>query len=617
MLHLPLHRAVLLALTPSIALPTLASELPSTDLEPLIVTATKSPSKIGNIIAQTHVIDQGTLVHYHGQSVLDVLKSQAGFNHYSSGGSDKTSNIYLRGYDGKSVLVLINGARYASLSTGTAALGQLPVNEIERIEILYGASGTSLYGADAVGGVIQIFTKSKPDTGANFSASFGAGSHGQLDYGVSVGAQHGGGSLNLSVSHSERDGVNAIETPIKANQQDKDGFSSNNVSLSFNHQFSDNFRIGASLLGSKSTSHYDNTYSAESNIYAKQKNGAASAFAEFQYRPDSSARLQYGNSVDESTNYAGSISTDNYDNSQEQISLHLRHALPVGHAIFGAEHLSQRLDSSTNYTENKRKVSSALAGYLLAGERLDAQAFVRYDDNSQFGGETTYNAGLAYRILPSLRAGASYAKGYRAPTFNELYYPIMWGSGGNPNLRPETSDNYEAFVEHTANFANAHARTRITGYQNKVTDMIVGWTPSNIARAEITGGTLTSDWQLGNYLVGAHYDYQDAEDLSTHKDLPKRPQHKAGAYIGYQLADVDVRAEYQYVGKRYSENNEKSPLDGYALVNLSGSYQLSPKVRLSSRIHNLLGKKYHTHTAYGTVYQEQGTSAYAAINISH
>lgn len=124
-----------------------------------MVTATRTPTKISNTIAQTRVIDKEQLQRYQGQTALEVLTRQPGISYYGNGGMDKKNNFYMRGYAGNQILVLIDGIRYSALSDGSATLNLLPIDQIDRIEIVYGASGSSIYGADAMGGVIQVFTK--------------------------------------------------------------------------------------------------------------------------------------------------------------------------------------------------------------------------------------------------------------------------------------------------------------------------------------------------------------------------------------------------------------------------------------------------------------------------
>lgn len=593
------------------------SELPQVELDKIVVTATRTPTKTSNVIAQTRVIDKEDLQRYQGQSALEVLKHQPGMSHYTNGGPGTTSNFYMRGYGSNQILVLIDGIRYSSISAGGATLSLLPADQIDRIEILYGASGSSIYGSDAMGGVIQVFTKGANVDRTNFSVTVGAGSHDEYLYGASAQfANESGTTLSISASHNETNGFNAT-LPDPSNEyapynKDEDGFESDNVSLALTQRVNEQWLVGASALYSKSTTDFDN--GAAENTYSDQENGAAQAFVDWRYMPGSSVKLQYGHSIDKSDNPTYSSV---YDTKQDQISLVGQHKLPVGQGIYGLEYLNQSIDT-TQYDVDDRDVTSAFLGYVLANNQLDAQANLRFDDDSQYGNETTYNLGGAYHINPNLRAGINYAKGFRAPTFNDLYYP----GSGNPNLKPETSDNYEAFIE----YDNDMQSTRLTGYHNKVEDLIGyvanptpedQWAGSseNVDEAKIKGLSLTSDWVVNNYLFGGSYDYQQAKNNSGSTNdgnfLSIRPEHKGLVYLGYRLPSVDIRAEYQYVGDYYSgvANTDLQFVDDYGLFNISGNYKLTGNLSMTARLNNITNEQYTTIPGYTT----DGTNFFTSL----
>ena len=603
------------------------SDVPVAIFPKMTVTATRTPTAVNNTIAQTRIIDSEDLKRYQGQTVLDVIARQPGFSSFSNGGMGTTSNFYMRGYDSKQILVLIDGVRTSSLSTGQPALNLLPADQIDRIEILYGASGSSIYGADAMGGVIQIFTKGSNVDESQFSITAGVGSNDQYLYGATAQFRNDQGtSLSLSASHNKTDGINAtLPNPSDPNSpynRDKDGFESDNYSLYLNHEINSDLKVGISGIYSESTSDFDNGSSTGKDLTkSDQKNGSAQAYADWNYASGSNVKLTYGHSIDESDNPTYS---SEYHTKQDQISLVGNQALSIGKVVYGVEHLNQKLDGFLNvypapdyiptkfdYSPDDRKVTSGFLGFLTSYNNVDAQANVRYDDYSDFDSKTTYNLGAAYHFTPEWRAGINYAKGYRVPTFNDLYYP----GSENPNLTPETSDNYETFVEYTT----PKQSTRITGYYNKVDDFIA-WTGSrseNVNEAEIKGVTLTSDWYLDDYLFGFSYDYQDATDESDYtgrKDydgnsidyhgnsLPIRPEHKGLVYVGYQLDDLDLRAEYQYVDDYYYnvDNSKAQKVDSYNLVNLSGNYQLNPNLSITTRLNNVFNEKYVTAPGYNT-----------------
>lgn len=591
------------------------SELPQVELDKIVVTATRTPTKTSNVIAQTRVIDQEDLKRFQGQNALDIIKRQPGISHYTNGGPGTTSNFYMRGYNNKQILVLIDGVRYSSLSAGGATLSLLPADQIDRIEILYGASGSSIYGADAMGGVIQVFTKGTNIDRSNVSVTAGIGSHNEYLYGTSAQfVNQTGTTLSLSASHNETDGYNATLPSNLPSQTDDDGFKSDNYSILFSQKVNDSFKLGINGIYSKSTTDidayddYNTNVPALKHAFSDQNSGAASVYLEHS-DDNSNTKLTYGYSIDESLTYETDLKNGSkYDTNQQQINLVRVQDLPIGKAIIGAEHLTQELESNV-YTAKDRKIKSGFLGYLVSHNNIDAQANVRYDDYSDFDSKTTYNLGAAYHLNPEFRVGANYAKGYRAPTFNDLYYP----GSGNTNLKPETSDNYEAFVEYDTVLQS----TRLTGYHNKVDDLIGyvakptpgnpwGGSSENVDRAKVEGITLTSDWVVDSYLFGGSYDYQQAKNASggaiDGNFLAIRPEHKGLVYAGYRLPSLDVRAEYQYVGDYYSgvANTDSQLVDSYGLLNISGNYKLTDNLAMTARLNNIANKKYITLPGYNT-----------------
>ena len=600
MFRLTLLSTLITATTVSFA----AESMPETTLDSLTVTATRSPTLVQNTIAQTTVIDEADLQRYQGQSVLDVLQSQPGLIVTQSGGDGTLSNFYIRGFDSKQILVLIDGVRYSSATTGSAALNLIPTDQIDRIEVLHGASGSSLYGADAMGGVIQIFTKGHNAAQSNVAVTIGAGSQDSYKGQITGQLVNESTTVSLSAGYEETDGIDATRpyAQFNAHHPDKDGFESKNASLFLKHSFNENIDAGLTGLFAESTTEYDSSqynYILEksfpySKTYSDQKNGAVSGF--LNYKKDKlSANVKYGQSFDNLISYDGNSPTGGqFDTTQQQANLQLGYQLPIGQVIAGYEHLKQEIDSTTAYPVDSRTIKSVYAGYLLNNYKFDAQLNVRNDDNSQFGNETTFNIGGAYRILPNLRVGASYATGFVAPSFNFLYHPY----GSNPNLKAETSKNSEIFVEHSNNLQ----KTRLTVYRSDVKDKIkndINYIPQNIAEAKIEGVSLTSDWTVNNVLFGLGYDYQDTEDQNG-KELSNHPNYQGLAYIGYQQPTFDIRTEVKTVGD--------TALKGYTLLNVSGNYYVSPNLTISSRLNNLTGKEYET--TYG--YNQKGINAFVS-----
>ena len=600
------------------------SELPQVELDKIVVTATRTPTKTSNVIAQTRVIDSEELQRYQGQTVTDVLKNQPGINITQSGGMGTASNFYMRGFDSKQVLVIIDGIRYGSISLGSPSLNLLSADQLDRIEILYGASGSSIYGSDAMGGVIQIFTKGNSVDKSNVSTSVGYGSNNHYQVGVTGQLKNDTSSLSLGVSRNETDGFNVIANPESYDYNaDDDGFKSTNASLALQHKLSDSLSAGLSALYTDSTTDIDSAGNAFPNAYSDQKNGSANAYLQYK-TPLTLSKLSYGQSIDKSTSHdANSINYQEgsqFNTTQEQARLETSINAQPGTVIIGAEWLSQKLDASdvldfsgypnpavqTTYDPDDRTVKSAFVGYQLADTYYDLQANYRVDDNSQYGNESTYNLGAAIRPLAGMRIGANYATGFRAPTFNDLYFPGY----ENPNLKPERTENTEIFIE----YANDMQTSRLTGYHTNAEDLISNGT--NISESKIKGLSLTSDWNMNAFIFGLGYDYLDAKDKTSNsanydQQLAYRPKNSGMVYIGYQQPMFDVRLEAKHTDDRYTAENNK--LDSYTLLNLSGSAYITPKLRANLRVDNITDEDYILASQFGNEYATEGTSYFTSL----
>lgn len=597
------------------------NELPQVELDKIVVTATRTPTKTSNVIAQTRVVDAQDLKRFQGQTVMEVLRHQPGFSVKQDGGMGTSSNFYLRGYDSKRVLVLIDGVRYGSMSTGQPALNLLPADQIDRIEILYGASGSSIYGSDAMGGVIQVFTKGSNVEQTNFSVTAGIGSHDHYIYGAAAQfANDQGATLSLSASRNQTNGISALENQT-GNNKDDDGFESNNFAVNASIPLTKNISVGANGLFAKSTTDFDD-YTNVPNTEIDQKNGAVSVFS--QYENDKlTLRLSTGQSLDKLDNKVG----DEFETKQKQANLLSTYLLPVGQLQAGAEWLKQEVDITDNtpangkdsYKINERTIKSGFAGYQINEAAYDFQANIRYDDNSQFNDETTFGLGYAVKLAPSLRLGTSFSSGYRAPTLNDLYIESAFYVP-NENLDVEKSKNLEVFLESNTDIQI----TRLTGFSSRVDDLIdnaydasIGkYKAVNIDQALLSGYSFTSDWQLNNILFGGQYTRTNAEarsGLNKGKQLLYRPENTGLAYIGYQASNFDIRTEAEYVGKTYNSANETTFIDDYTLFNISGNYYLSPNLTWTSRINNLTNVDYTTNEGFGDRYTQDGTNFFTSL----
>lgn len=611
-----IYRIVPLALV----LPAFASQAasPVQDSTPvMVITASRTPQPLKDVIGDVTVIDRTTLDRYSGESVINALQVQAGVQIATNGGAGKTSSVFLRGANASQTLVLIDGVRYGSATAGSAALEHIPADQIERVEILRGPAA-SLYGADAIGGVIQIFTRKGTKTPLAH-ISVGVGNDGTQQASAGISGQMGATRGSINLSHSKTDGTSAIvDRKNSMFYSDDDGYENNSISASLQHQINAAYQVGASLLYADVENHYDASgYDAKFNAVAQSydyrstgHNAVFSLWNQMEWSGALSSRLQLSRSIDDSdsftpvsaSNYADVTST--FKTTQDQLTIHNNLIVPTGTVNFGAEALRQRIDSTADFATTERKIYSALVGYL--GDYSSdygtshVQTNLRYDDNSQYGNQTTYSLAVSQDINPALTVGAVHGTGFRAPSFNELYYPFY----GIATLKPEESRSNELY----AAFKGAGINSRLTVYRNEVKNLIQYdssiFGPANIGKARLQGVTLTSDWQQDALQAGFSYDYLDAQDDSGSatdgKKLARRAKNSGLVYAGVQQNGLNGRVELQAVGKRFDNASNSNRLAGYALLNIASTFTLNPEWKVGVRVNNLLDKDYAQVKGYGT-----------------
>ncbi|MGQ5522190.1 TonB-dependent receptor domain-containing protein [Chitinimonas sp. PSY-7] len=585
----------------------------------MVVTAARLPQAQNETIGDLTVLSRGDLDIFRGQMLAEVLPTQAGVQFTSNGGPGKSSSLFLRGANAGHTIVLIDGIRFGSATLGSASLQHMPVDQIERVEILRGAAA-SLYGSDAIGGVVQIFTRTGKQAKQS-AINIGAGSHGSRNLSAHLGGEVNTTRYAIGLGHSKADGISSIANPSNLNYYaDKDGYRNSNFSASVTHHIDDAHQLGASLLYAKVYSQYDGTvYDNAFNPVAQAydyrdrgEQGSMNIWSRLQVNDTWQTQLKFGSSIDKGTNYTPQAYNDlsdkkrNLNTQQQTLSWQNEIKAGPGIATLGIETLQQKVSGDTAYSVSQRRINSLFTGYLAHLGQLRLQSNLRYDDNSQFGDHTSAQLGSSWQLNPTWQLGGNLGTGFRAPSFNDLYWP----GSESPNLKPETAFNRELFTR----FKTDNLQGSLTLYRNTVRDLIAwaptapgsaNWKPANIGRAQLTGATLSLDWQSKQWLAGGHLDWLDAKDASgtssSGKQLARRARQTGTLYSGVKLGKVDTRLEVQAQGKRFDDAANKVRLAGYSLVNLAANWELTREWQLSARLNNVFDKDYVQVADYGTL----------------
>ncbi|HET7930743.1 MAG TPA: TonB-dependent vitamin B12 receptor [Rhodanobacteraceae bacterium] len=589
---LDLSIAAALACAPCAAL---AAGQPTT-LDQIIVTATRTAQTQDATLAPVTVITRAEIEQLQPSSLQDLLNTTPGMAISNSGGPGKASTLFLRGTSGNQVLVLVDGVKLGSASAGRTAVQDIPVDQIQRIEIVRGPF-SSLYGSEAIGGVIQIFLRHAPGTFTpNASVGFGSYSHSNATAGFSAGGEKGW--LSMQASHERTDGINSCRVGAAevfagcfADQPDRDGFRDNAVSVSGSYQFNPQWSADGLAMRSEGRNEYDGSFS-DADDYSTQVLGA-----QLHYQPSAGVKLSLrtGSSTDFDADYLGDVYVDNFNTRRNVGSLQADIAAGGGLATLGYDWQREHLASNTLYVENARIDRGLFAQWQRTFGAQSLQLNLRRDQNSQFGGKTTGAALWGWDFAKGLRITASYGTAFRAPTFNDLYYPYF----GNPDLRPESSRNLELGLRGTPGWGH----WQVEVYRNDVSDMIA-WDaaanlPGNIDRARITGIEGVVDGKLAGWNLRATATLLRARDdarggYNFDNELPRRPSRSARFDADRNIGAFSVGASWYLAGRSYDDIGNLHPLDGYALVNLRAGWQLAKDWKLQLALNNVFDKNYET-----------------------
>ena len=563
-----------------------------TDLGAVVVTATRQPTRINEQLADATVIDREAIEQAGATTLPELLSRQPGVQIANNGGLGKSSSIFLRGTNSGHTLLLVDGIPLGSATLGSPSLSNLSLSQIERIEILRGPA-SSLYGSDAIGGVIQIFTKQgagplRPE------AFLGAGSYGTREAQAGLSGGTDMWSYSLRASHLKSDGINVASDPVRYQQAnfslpnpDSDPYYNTSWSGRLAFRPAAGHELGATLLTADSKNHYDGggpTVDAYSNDNTRtwtvySRNRLAEAWT---------STLRYGESKDQSESFSPGRSL--FATTQKQSTWQNDVKLPLGNLMLAAEHLRQDVDSTTNYTVKERTVRSLIAGYNGTWGNHSWQLSQRYDDNSLFGGKTTGSLAYGYRINADWQARAAYGTAFKAPSFNQLYFPGF----GNVNLKPEFAKNREIGL----NWNHASQHATLTYFDNRIENLIQDFPVSNVGRARITGTSLGYGLTYGAWNADASVDLMKPINQSNGYRLQRRAAQMGKLSVSYAPGPWTLGAELSATGDRYDTTTQTRPLEHYEVVNLHGSYKIDRDWTFEGRVNNLFDKVYETAWGY-------------------
>lgn len=595
-----------------------SNSIPS--LDNIVVTPGRITQLESDVIGDVTVINKKELERAGQTSVAEILAKQPGVQFYSSGGPQSVTGVYLRGTNPNQTLVLMDGLRINSSTAGGVNWNTIDPSIIERIEILRG-SASSLYGSDAIGGVINIITrKTGEDRPLSAWGNVGYGTHDTFKSSVGLSGAKDGWDYALSTFMASSSGFNATRPELGEfyYHPDKDGYERHGFSGSLGYSWKPDHHIGLSMVNNYINGDFDSgqpsMFGNPHPAVARTRQQAYSITSTNQITPTWQSILRFGLTKETSDSRAGTSWNTSFESLQRSWNWQNNFSINENHNITALlERLEERIQHSEDFNGTTRNTNAVGVIYRGKFNKLRTQASVRNDNISSYGSKRTGSLGLDYDLSDNWSVGVAGNTGFRAPTFSDLYYPTADYPGAapasNPNLKPEKSRNIEAHIK----YANDTTQLNATFYQNKIRDLIVldtNYTPFNTGRATIKGLTLSAEHVLGNTRIRASADFMNPRDDESHKQLSRRAKQAYSMGINHRLNAWDLGAEYQFVGKRYNDSENERRLGSYSLVNLTAAYDFTKNVGVQVRWNNVFDKNYTN--AYG--YNMPGSNVF--VNLS-
>lgn len=574
-------------------------------LSDTVITANRGAQDKADTTAAVSVFTREDIDRLQPVNVADLLGRVPGVQVRQSGGRGSVTGVFIRGTSTAQSLVLVDGVRVGSATAGGAngALEHLNIDQIERVEVLRG-SRSAIHGADAIGGVIQIFTRRGDSQGLTPRVRYAVGNKGVQERSISLSGGNEKTRFNMGYSNDEARGFDRTRNSWHADK-DHDAYRNKALSLSLSHAFNENFTVGGSLLQQKGKAEYDNPagrfdmtsfQNVEARPYDNFQSASGSVFAQLKINDVWNSRLELGHSENKLSTYdklfAGQDDFNTYRNSAAWLNTFTVNE--QNELLVGIDYYKDKVRSTTAYEEKNRWNQAGFIQHRFNSQWFSTELGLRHDKNQQYGSENTWNGAVTVPVNDDNSLTLSYSEGFRTPTFNDLYWPGF----SNPNLKPEKSVSYELQL-----------RSRLTdvvsleasAFQTKVRDQIRYQGNNNLKNVQtrINGFEASVLHQFDTVTTSLTLSILDPRDRKTGQVLTRVAKRTLTYDVDKQLGDWSLGASWQLhsqatdaVFNNATWQTERKKIAGHGVVDLRASWQATSELAFGLRLGNIFDQKY-------------------------
>jgi vitamin B12 transporter len=577
--------------------PLQAQEIPQ-NLPDLVVTATRTETAKNQLAAAATVYTRKDIERLQAKTIPELLSNTPGIDMAQSGGYGKDTNVYMRGTNSDHVLVLIDGIKVGSVTSGTTPFQFIPLDQVERVEIIRGPQ-SSLYGSEAIGGVIQIFTrKGVQQDKPSVTLDAGAGTYDTYRVSGTVSGKWKNSWYTLGSSQFGSQGFNTRQPIRGLNEPDKDGYLNTALNARLGHRFENNAEVEATFIRAEGKTEYDGTPNKTEFV-----NQVVGTSASMNILDNWRSILRLGQSLDENDNFRpNGTFLSQFNNTRWNVSWLNEVALSDNHQlVIGSDYRLDQVDGTTAYTENSRYdagIFTELHSRILDNHFINAS--VRGDKNEAFGEQVTGNLGWRYNSNYGISPFASFGSAFKAPTFNQLYFPEF----GNPSLKAEQSTSFETGLAGDHDWLQWEVR----GYHTNIDNLIVTvsnpttslFSAENVGKAQIDGVEAEIGTQLMGWNNKLSMNLLSPKNRVTNARLPRRAEKTLSYDLSRSFGQFDLGANVLAQSDRFDDALNTTKVAGYVTVDLRTAYHLNKNWMLSAKLNNLLDKQYQTINTYNT-----------------
>jgi vitamin B12 transporter len=569
------------------------------ELGPIVVTGTKTEVPQTRSSVPVQVITSEQIRNSAATDAADLIQLYSNVDLARNGAYGKTTSIFIRGAESNHTLVLIDGVKMNPGTIGLAALQNISPDIIERIEIVKGPR-SSLYGSDAIGGVINIITRKKIE-GAQLKAVAGVGDDNTTKVGASALYGNEKISTGITVEQFDTDGIRITD----ASNEDS-GFDNQTINA-----FLD-FQAGRSDFRFSYWEAEGNTeYYAFADLDQDFKNSVASAVWDYALNGNISSHLRISTITDDidqnQANFLGE--SDFADTDRDEIEWKLDY-LTDSNMIYSLGALrSEETVNARSFGTRIDEDTDTNAVYVQLQNQLENSSYnvvVRETDHEDFGNQTTWNIDYRYWVSAGTNLYIGGGEAFRAPDATDRF-----GSIGNPDLDPEKSTTIEVGIEHRM---TENSILSITYFENRIRDLIepdATFTQlENIEKAKIKGVELNLQGQRERWQYAVSVLAQDPENTELDETLSRRAKSRINSQLTYNQDRWQAGGNLLLVGKRDNSSFDTIELDSYEIANVFARYDFTPSINLSAKIENLFDEDYETAAGFNT----KGRTAYAEVS---